>query len=64
LVKSEKEEPLTTHADHYNLNDAYTKAAYTKGAVFLEQLGYITGAETRDKYYWNTSGNGIQTSQC
>ncbi|MEO8403944.1 MAG: M1 family metallopeptidase [Chitinophagaceae bacterium] len=49
IVKSEKEEPLTTHADHYNLNDAYTKASYAKGAVFLEQLGYIVGATTRDK---------------
>lgn len=49
LVKSDREEPLTTHADHFNTNAAYSAAAYTKGAVFLEQLGYITGASTRDK---------------
>lgn len=49
LAKSNKEEPLTTHADHFNTNFAYTSAAYTKGAVFLEQLGYITGADVRDK---------------
>ncbi len=49
LVKSNKEEPLTTHADHYNMNAAYSVASYSKGAVFLEQLGYITGAATRDK---------------
>jgi peptidase M1-like protein len=49
LVKSGKEEPLTTHADHYNYNFAYSAAAYSKGAVFLEQLGYITGADVRDK---------------
>ncbi|MET0637184.1 MAG: M1 family metallopeptidase [Chitinophagaceae bacterium] len=49
LVKSNKEEPLTTHADHFNLNFAYSQAAYSKGAVFMEQLGYITGAETRDR---------------
>ncbi len=28
---------------------AYAAAAYSKGAVFLEQLGYITGAANRDK---------------
>lgn len=49
LAKSNREEPLTTHADHFNTNAAYSAAAYTKGAVFLEQLGYITGAATRDK---------------
>ena len=49
LVRSEKEEPLTTHADHYNLNAAYGPAVYSKGGVFLEQLGYIVGAANRDK---------------
>lgn len=49
LTKSGREEPLTTHADHYNTNAAYSTAAYSKGAVFLEQLGYITGASVRDK---------------
>ena len=49
LAKSNKEEPLTTHADHYNTNYAYTTASYTKGCVFVEQLGYITGAEVRDR---------------
>jgi hypothetical protein len=49
LVKSGKEEPLTTHADHFNTNSAYSAAAYQKGAVFMEQLGYIVGAATRDK---------------
>lgn len=49
LAKSNKEEPLTTHADHFNTNFAYTNAAYTKGSVFMEQLGYITGADVRDK---------------
>lgn len=49
LAKSGKEEPLTTHADHYNLNAAYGPAVYSKGAVFVEQLGYITGAQVRDK---------------
>ena len=49
LVKSGKEEPLTTHADHYNSNAAYGAASYLKGAVFVEQLGYIVGAPVRDK---------------
>lgn len=49
LAKSGKEEPLTTHADHFNTNAAYGAAVYSKGAVFLEQLGYITGASVRDR---------------
>ncbi|HUR10261.1 MAG TPA: M1 family metallopeptidase [Flavitalea sp.] len=49
LVKSGLEEPLTTHADHFNTNAAYGAAAYSKGCVFLAQLGYITGEQTRDK---------------
>lgn len=49
LAKSGREEPLTTHADHFNTNAAYGAAVYSKGAVFLEQLGYITGAPVRDK---------------
>ena len=49
LAKSGKEEPLTTHADHYNLNSSYGAAVYSKGAVFMEQLGYITGSKVRDK---------------
>lgn len=49
LAKSGKEEPLSTHADHFNLNSAYSAAVYSKGAVFMEQLGYITGATVRDQ---------------
>lgn len=48
LVKSGLEEPLSTHADHFNTNYAYSIAAYSKGEMFLEQLGYIVGAETRN----------------
>ena len=49
LVKSGLEEPLTTHADHYNNNFAYSVASYSKGEIFVEQLGYIVGAAMRDK---------------
>jgi hypothetical protein len=56
LVRSGYEEPMSTHSDHYNTNYGYSLTAYSKGAVFLEQLGYIIGAEARDKgllkYYW------------
>lgn len=57
LVKSGKEEPMSTHSDHYHTNSAYSSAAYSKGAVFLEQMGYIIGADVRDRgmhRYWNT----------
>ena len=57
LAKSGQEEPLATHSDHYNTNSAYGAAAYSKGAVFLEQIGYVIGAETRDRgmlRYFNT----------
>ena len=49
LVQGGLEEPLTTHADHFNTNAAYSPAAYSKGEVFMEQLGYIVGAGARDK---------------
>ena len=55
LAKSGKEQPLTTHADRYAYNQAYGISAYSKGEVFLEQLGYIIGAEnlkaTIKKYF-------------
>lgn len=49
LAKSGLEEPMTTHADHFETNFAYSLAAYSKGEVFMEQLGYIVGAQVRDK---------------
>lgn len=49
LVRSGLEEPMTTHADHYNTNLAYGVASYSKGAVFLAQLGYVVGEAVRDK---------------
>ncbi len=49
LAKSGLEESMSTHSDHYNTNYAYSSAAYNKGAVFMEQLGYIVGAPTRDR---------------
>ena len=57
LVKSGLEEPMSTHSDHYQTNSAYGAAAYSKGAVFLAQLGYVIGDDVRDRgmlRYWNT----------
>ncbi|WP_140157697.1 MULTISPECIES: M1 family metallopeptidase [Arenibacter] len=55
LIESGMEEPQTTHADRYDLNFAYSVAAYSKGAIFLSQLGYVIGQdklmETLRKYY-------------
>lgn len=48
IVRSGKEEPANTHADHFNTNLAYGAGSYIKGSVFMEQLGYITGAQVRD----------------
>ena len=48
LVKSGKEEPLTTHSDHYSTNFAYGAGSYSKGAVSLNQLSYILG---KDVFY-------------
>jgi hypothetical protein len=49
IAKSRLEEPLTTHADHYETNTAYSVAAYSKGCVFLSQLGYIAGDQNLEK---------------
>jgi len=45
LVKAGIEEPLTTHADHFETNYAYGVAAYSKGETYLSQLEYIMGSE-------------------
>ena len=49
LAKSPFEEPMTTHADHFNTNFGYSLAAYSKGSVFINQLGYIVGDKQRDE---------------
>jgi hypothetical protein len=43
LIEQGIEEPLSTHADHYEYNTAYNLAAYVKGEVFLNQLEYVMG---------------------
>jgi len=49
LAISGKEQPQTTHADRYNTNANYGIAAYSKGEVFLAQLGYIIGQDNLQK---------------
>ena len=49
LAKSGVEQPQTTHADRYTLNAVYGATAYSKGSVFLSQLGYIIGQENLQK---------------
>jgi hypothetical protein len=48
-VKNNIEEPLTTHADRFNTNAAFSIGSYTKGSMFLSQLNYIIGEENVQK---------------
>ena len=45
LANSGVEMPQSTNANRYSHNYAYESTAYSKGAVFLGQLGYIVGKE-------------------
>lgn len=57
LVNSGLQEVATQHSDHYTTNRAYSTAAYSMGAVFLQQLKYIIGDEVfykGMKRYYNT----------
>jgi len=57
LVQSGREQPQTTHADRYEFNFAYGISAYSKGAIFLSQLGYVIGQDKlmeTIRHYFNT----------
>ena len=57
LVNSGLQEVASQHSDHYNTNRAYSTAAYSMGAVFLQQLKYLIGDEAfykGMKRYYNT----------
>ena len=45
FTKTGKEEPASWLADHHDNGSAYSVASYTKGELFLVQLGYIMGEE-------------------
>ncbi|MCO6147610.1 M1 family metallopeptidase [Flavobacterium sp. NRK1] len=55
MVKTGKEQPLSTQADRFDLNMLYSISSYSKGSIFLSQLGYLIGedklAETIKRYY-------------
>ncbi len=55
LVKTGKEQPQTTHSDRYDFNQTYSISSYSKGDVFLAQLGYLIGKDnlmkTLKKYF-------------
>jgi len=49
LAISGKGVPATTHADRYESNRVYGTTAYSKGCVFIAQLGYIIGEDNLKK---------------
>ena len=49
LATSGKEQPQSTNSNRYDYNFGYEATAYSKGAVFLAQLGYIIGPENLAK---------------
>ena len=55
MVKTGKEQPLTTYSDRYDQNMLYGIASYSKGCLFLSQLGYVIGedklAQTIKRFY-------------
>ncbi len=55
MANSGFEQPQTTHADRFDINRVYSITSYSKGDVFLAQLGYLIGKEnvlkTLKKYY-------------
>jgi hypothetical protein len=57
MVTSGKEQPQSTHADRYDENMVYGISSYSKGTVFLTQLGYVIGIEnmmkTLKRFYYD-----------
>lgn len=56
FIKTRKEEPAGWLADHFDDGSAYSFSAYTKGEIFLVELGYIIGEQNLSlaiKEYYN-----------
>ena len=57
MVGTGKEQPQSTHADRYDENMVYGISSYSKGTVFLTQLGYVIGIEnmmkTLKRFYYD-----------
>ena len=48
MLNSDDNEPLSTYADWYHSNQNHGISAYSKGSVFVHQLGYVVGQENLD----------------
>ncbi|MBK7752172.1 MAG: M1 family metallopeptidase [Flavobacteriales bacterium] len=46
LMAMPEHEPMSVHGDHFETNRAYGITAYSKGEMFLQQLGYVIGDTT------------------
>lgn len=57
MVNSGKELPQSTHADRFDENRVYSITSYSKGEIFLTQLGYLIGEEnlmkTMKRYFYD-----------
>lgn len=55
MVSTGREQPQTTHPDRFEENMIYGITAYSKGEIFLAQLGYVIGQDkleqTIKRYY-------------
>ena len=55
MANSGKEQPLSTHGDHFDYNQIYSTCSYYKGELFWTQLIYLIGIEntmkTLKRYY-------------
>jgi hypothetical protein len=49
MANSGKEQPLSTHGDHFDYNQVYSTCSYYKGEVFWTQLIYLIGKENTMK---------------
>ncbi|WP_299223959.1 M1 family metallopeptidase [uncultured Psychroserpens sp.] len=49
IANSGAEQPQTTYADKYIVNQLYSIASYYKGCVFLAQLGYVIGEDNLEQ---------------
>lgn len=49
LIKSDLNEPLITHSDHYASDRAYSINVYNKGAMYLHELAYVIGQDKLDQ---------------
>jgi hypothetical protein len=57
IAGTDQEDALSTHADHFQTNDAYGTSTYNKGEVYLHQLSYVVGQDVLDRSlrkYFNT----------